>query len=132
MAGVLKLKANQNITLWIKSKSAGTWELSEDSSCSVILAHVENNFHSSGFQAVLNPLISQSVTGATSWKLIRSWVTSRNDGQAGPFNLGKKLNMIPFQCLLHTCGCHFESSVKHHISCTLAVKVYFILIAMQL
>ena len=82
----------------MKSKSAGTWELSEDSSYSVILAHVENNFHASGFQAVLNPLISQSVTGATSWKLIRSWVTSRNDGQAGPFNLGMKLNTVPFQC----------------------------------
>lgn len=94
VAGVLNLKANQNITLWIKSKSAGSWELSEDSSYSVILANVDNSVHASGFQAVLNPFIAQTVTGATSWKLIRSWVTSRNDGQAGPFNLGKELNMI--------------------------------------
>ena len=89
VAGVLKLTANQNITLWVKSRGAGTWEISEDSSFSVVLLHVTSDFHSSGFQAALDPLISQSVVGATKWKLIRAWVTTRSNTGNGLFNLGK-------------------------------------------
>ena len=89
VAGVIKLIANQNVTLWIKSTAAGTWQLSEDSSFSIVLIHQENDLHASGFQAVLSPSISQTVVGATSWKIVRYWQTTRENSQKGLFKQGK-------------------------------------------
>ena len=88
VAGVVNLKPNQNVTLWIKSTSAGTWQLSEDSTFSIVLIHQENDLHASGFQAALNPSLSQTVVGATSWKIVRNWVTARVSSGAGLFKLG--------------------------------------------
>lgn len=89
VAGVLKLSANQNVTLWIKSTSAGTWQLSEDSSFSIVLIHAESNLQASGFQAVLSPSIAQTETSASSWKIVRHWQTARENSQYGLFKLGK-------------------------------------------
>lgn len=88
VAGVIKISASQNVSLWIKSTSAGDWQLSEDSSFSVVLMHRENDLHESGFQAVLSPSISQTVTSATSWMIVRHWQTTRENSQNGLFKLG--------------------------------------------
>ena len=88
VAGVVMLKPNQNVTLWIKSTFAVTWQLSQDSTFSVVLIHQENDLHASGFQAALSTSLSQTVTGATSWKIIRNWQTTRANSGAGLFKLG--------------------------------------------
>eukprot|EP00794_Sanderia_malayensis_P016063 gene16063-17686_t len=89
VAGVMKLTANQNVSLWVRSKSAGTWDISEDSTFSVALLHLDNDFQASGFQAALDPSISQSVVGASTFKIVRYWVTTRSNSEKGLFNLDK-------------------------------------------
>ena len=89
ISGVIKLKAGQNVSVWLHSSLDQSYSISQDSLFSVVFLSPLSSIYGSATQLMLSESISQNIKDASGWKKIQNWKTSRTNTAPGIFRHGK-------------------------------------------
>ena len=89
ISGVIKLRAGQNISIWLHSSLDMSYSISQDSLFSVVFLSPLTSIYGSAAQLMLSESISQNNKDASGWKKIQNWKTTRTNTAPGIFRNGK-------------------------------------------
>ncbi|XP_066915773.1 uncharacterized protein [Clytia hemisphaerica] len=93
ISGTLKLRAGQNVSLWLHSALDESFSISQDSLFSIVYLSSFNSIYGSGAQLMLSESISQNMRDSTGWKVVQNWKTSRSETAPGIFKQGPLLDI---------------------------------------